>query len=86
MCAAAEWMYLTWCSAAHKTASERLVIREWVALHAGGSFAEQVAWVRAEIDASAPRMSAARKARLATCSSRHSMRRSLSTTPPTIDA
>jgi thiaminase/transcriptional activator TenA len=61
---AAEWMYLTCCSAAHKTASERLVIREWVALHAGGSFAEQVAWVRAEIDARAARMSAARKARL----------------------
>jgi len=61
---AAEWMYLTWCSTAHKTASERLVIREWVALHAGGSFAEQVAWVRAEIDALALRMSAARKARL----------------------
>jgi thiaminase (transcriptional activator TenA) len=61
---AAEWMYLTWCSTAHKTASKRPIIREWVALHAGGAFAEQVAWVRAEIDARALHLTAARKARL----------------------
>ena len=39
-------------------------IREWVALHAGGPFAEQVAWTRAEIDARAPNLSTERQARL----------------------
>jgi thiaminase/transcriptional activator TenA len=57
-------MYLTWLSTAHKTPSARPVIRDWVALHAGGAFAEQVAWVRAEIDDRAPRLSASRQARL----------------------
>ncbi len=61
---AAEWMYLTWCSMADGTPSARPVVREWVALHAGGAFADQVAWVRSEIDARAPRLSAMRKSRL----------------------
>jgi thiaminase (transcriptional activator TenA) len=61
---AAEWMYLTWSSEANKTPSLRAVIREWVALHAGGAFADQVAWVRAEIDVCAPRLSAERQARV----------------------
>ena len=61
---AAEWMYLTWCSTANKTSSSRPAIRDWVALHAGGAFAEQVAWVRAEIDERAPRLSAIAQARL----------------------
>ena len=55
---AAEWMYLTWCSTADKTPSSRPAIRDWVALHAGGAFADQVAWVRAEIDERAPRLNA----------------------------
>jgi thiaminase/transcriptional activator TenA len=61
---AAEWMYLTWCSTANKTPSSRSAIRDWVALHAGGAFANQVAWVRAEIDERAPRLNAIRQARL----------------------
>jgi thiaminase/transcriptional activator TenA len=61
---AAEWMYLTWCSTANKSASSRDYIREWVALHAGGAFAEHVAWVRSEIDARGPTLSEARQARL----------------------
>ena len=43
-------MYLTWCSKAAKRPSSRETIREWVALHAGGAFAEQVEWTRSEID------------------------------------
>jgi len=61
---AAEWMYLTWCSAANQTPSSRGYIREWVALHAGGAFAEHVAWVRSEIDARGPMLPDARQARL----------------------
>jgi thiaminase (transcriptional activator TenA) len=61
---AAEWMYLTWCSAANQTPSSRGYIRDWVELHAGGAFAEHVAWVRSEIDTRGPALSEARQARL----------------------
>ena len=61
---AAEWMYLTWCSAASKSPSSRGYIRDWVALHAGGPFAEHVAWVRSEIDSRGPTLTDARQARL----------------------
>ncbi len=60
----AEWLYLTWCSRAAGTPSSRAAIREWVALHAGGPFAGQVAWTRAEIDARGPNLSMERQARL----------------------
>ena len=59
-----EWMYLTWCSKADRTPSSRPYIRGWVALHAGGAFAEHVAWVRSQIDARAPLLSEARQAQL----------------------
>ena len=61
---AAEWMYLTWCLRADQTPSSRAYIRDWVALHAGGAFAEHVAWVRFEVDARGPELSEARQARL----------------------
>jgi thiaminase/transcriptional activator TenA len=60
----AEWMYLTWCSQANATPSGRSAVSDWVALHAGGRFAEGVYWIRAEIDARAPALSAPRQARL----------------------
>jgi thiaminase/transcriptional activator TenA len=46
----AEWLYLQWCSNANRTPSARTVIREWVALHSGGSFEEHVKWVRSQLD------------------------------------
>ena len=61
---AAEWMYLTWCSAADKSPSSRGYIRDWVTLHAGGAFAEHVAWIRSELDTRGPRLAEARQARL----------------------
>jgi thiaminase/transcriptional activator TenA len=61
---AAEWMYLTWCSTANQTPSSRGYIRDWVGLHAGGAFAEHVAWVRSEIDTRGPALSETRQARL----------------------
>ena len=47
---AAEWMYETWCRRAIATPSSRPHIADWVALHAGGPFAAQVAWMRAQLD------------------------------------
>ena len=61
---AAEWMYLTWCSTANQSPSSRHYIRDWVALHAGGAFADHVAWVRAEIDDRGPALADSRQARL----------------------
>jgi thiaminase/transcriptional activator TenA len=61
---AAEWMYLTWCSKAAKTPSSRETIREWVALHAGGAFAEQVEWTRSEIDLLGSNLSPEQQSRL----------------------
>jgi thiaminase (transcriptional activator TenA) len=61
---AAEWMYLTWCSTANLSPSSRDYIRDWAALHAGGAFAEHVAWVRAEIDERGPALAASRQARV----------------------
>jgi thiaminase/transcriptional activator TenA len=61
---AAEWMYMTWCLKADQTPSSRAYIRDWVALHAGGAFAEQVAWVRSQIVARGSELSDARQARL----------------------
>ena len=61
---AAEWMYLTWCSTANQSPSSRDHIRDWVALHAGGAFADHVAWVRSEIDDRGPALASSRQARL----------------------
>lgn len=61
---AAEWMYHTWCSRAHRTPSSRSYIRDWVALHAGGAFADHLIWLRSEIDARAPALTLKRQARL----------------------
>jgi thiaminase/transcriptional activator TenA len=61
---AAEWMYLTWCSTAHRMPSSRPYLRNWVALHAGGAFADHVAWIRSEVDTCAPQLSASRQKRL----------------------
>ena len=61
---AAEWMYLTWCSTANQSPSSRGYIRDWVALHAGGTFAEHVTWVRSEIDNRGPALADSRQVRL----------------------
>ena len=61
---AAEWMYLTWCSTANQSPSSRDYIQDWVALHAGGAFADHVAWVRSEIDDRGPALASSRQARL----------------------
>lgn len=61
---AAEWLYLTWCSQAHRTPSARPAIRGWVALHAGGTFEKGVDWLRTELEDRGPKLSADRRARV----------------------
>jgi thiaminase/transcriptional activator TenA len=61
---AAEWIYLTWCSTANQSPSSRGYIRDWIGLHAGGPFAEHIAWVRSEIDSRGPALTEARQKRL----------------------
>ena len=78
----AEWLYLTWCSRANRTPSAHPAIRDWVALHAGGAFAEGVAWLRSKLDKRGPRLTAARQARLGISLSERSLRRLPSIPPP----
>ena len=61
---AAEWMYATWCLKANESPSGRAYVRDWVALHAGGAFADHVAWVRSELDSRGPLLPGPRQARL----------------------
>ena len=61
---AAEWIYLTWCSTANQSPSSRGYIKDWVALHAGGAFADHVAWVRSEIDIRGPPLADSRQVRV----------------------
>jgi len=63
---AAEWLYLTWCSRAHRSPSRRGYIRDWIALHAGGAFADTVNWVRSELDRRGPALPRGRQLRLRT--------------------
>jgi thiaminase/transcriptional activator TenA len=61
---AAEWMYLTWCTAANQSPSSRGYICDWVALHASVAFAAHVAWLRSEIDTRGPALTESRQTRL----------------------
>ena len=57
---AAEWLYLTWCRRAHCLA-QREYLSDWIALHAGGPFADHVTWVRTELDLRGPQLLAFRR-------------------------
>ena len=48
---AAEWMYATWCGRVHAAPITSPELRRWVALHTEPGFHDQVAWLRAEMDA-----------------------------------
>ena len=50
---AAEWMYAAWCSRAAARPIAEPHIARWVALHAAPPFAEQVAWLKRQVDAAA---------------------------------
>lgn len=63
--AAAEWMYLTWSRSAHERRPSDPVCREWIALHVARPFADQVSWLRDELDRLGPQLAPARQRTLA---------------------
>lgn len=52
--AAAEWMYLTWCTSAHERPQSDNTMADWVALHVTPQFEDQVAWLRGQLDRNGP--------------------------------
>lgn len=67
---AAEWMYHTWCTEAHAVVPSDPVVAEWVHLHVTAAFAEQVAWMRAQVDHHGPALAPWRQERVAHAFSR----------------
>jgi len=61
----AEWMYLTWCQAAHARRPANALAAEWIELHVARPFADQVAWMRDQLDRLGPQLSSRRQARAA---------------------
>lgn len=61
----AEWMYLTWCQAAHARRPKNALAAEWIALHVAQPFADQVAWMRDQLDRLGPQLPSWRQARAA---------------------
>lgn len=51
---AAEWMYLTWCEAAHVCSPRRAAPAEWIRLHVEPAFRGQVAWLKRRLDELGP--------------------------------
>ncbi len=64
--AAAEWMYLTWSQAAHRQHPSDPVCAEWIALHVAQPFADQVSWLREQLDRLGPLLPAFRQQQVAT--------------------
>ncbi len=63
--AAAEWMYLTWCQEAHQRQPRDPVCAQWIALHVDEPFANQVAWLLAQLDDVGPLLAPSHQHRLA---------------------
>ncbi len=55
MMLAAEWMYLTWCRAAHGKIEDPLAA-EWVAMHGDPTFTSQVDWLKRAMNTLGPAM------------------------------
>lgn len=51
MMLAAEWTYATWCIRADASPARDALVAGWVRLHAEAAFLDQVAWLKAELDA-----------------------------------
>lgn len=62
---AAEWMYHTWCQDAHQRRPADPVSAEWIALHVAPPFADQVAWLRGQLDCYGPELAPWRQQRVA---------------------
>ena len=63
--AAAEWMYLTWSRDAHERKPRDPVCAEWIALHVGRQFTDQVEWLLGQLDAVGPSLPPFHQGRLA---------------------
>ena len=63
--AAAEWMYLTWSRNAHDRKPRDPVCAEWIALHVGRQFTDQVEWLLGQLDAVGPSLPPLHQGKLA---------------------
>jgi thiaminase/transcriptional activator TenA len=61
---AAEWMYWTWSKRVAAAAIADPLLVEWVAMHAGGTFARQAEWLKQQIDEADAGFDEAGRARL----------------------
>ncbi len=61
----AEWVYLSWASAAGEARPKRFYLAEWIEIHANLDFAAFVEWLRGETDRIAPALPPRRRAHLA---------------------
>jgi thiaminase/transcriptional activator TenA len=61
----AEWVYLSWASAAGGTRPKRFYLAEWIRIHAIPEFEAFVAWLREEMDRVGPTLSPERRERVA---------------------
>ena len=61
---AAEWMYHTWCTEAHARRPRDEIAAEWVELHVDRPFADQVAWMRGQLDLYGPTLAPWRQLRI----------------------
>jgi thiaminase/transcriptional activator TenA len=62
---AAEWMYLTWCEAAHAQGPRMAAAADWIRLHVEPGFRGQVAWLIRRLDQLGPDLPAAEQRRCA---------------------
>lgn len=63
--AAAEWIYLDWCSYAAEGAPDRWYLDEWLDIHLNEWFESYVEWLRGQLDEYGPRLSPRRQRRVA---------------------
>jgi len=61
----AEWIYLTWATAASGV-PEEFYLREWIELHDTSEFEAFVAWLRSELDEYGPKLGERRQHRVQT--------------------
>lgn len=61
MMLAAEWLYLSWCRAAHRRGPSAPEPARWIALHVGGEFEAGVDWARRRVDRLGPELDPARQ-------------------------
>jgi len=61
----AEWVYLSWASAAGEARPKRFYLAEWIEIHANPAFTDFVEWLRAETDRLGPTLPAEQRGHLA---------------------